>query len=300
VNGTGHSWRIDPAPAAAGALPLFPPGGEHERALLRLFAEPAARRLPDEVLLHLHAYELLERLRELGDRDQLRLWFPFWPESLFAAAGVRAHAAVELHACMPVPAAVTCAMPPDAVLQLAAQRLLGDLCFDPQHYRWSLRACARRHGFAVDEVLPTPEPPPIPAAGAHLVVGAVLLRNGHLLLERRPDDAAVYAGVWDTPGGHVEPGETPAAALVRELREELGIEARQPEPLGEQYDRDPTSGRSYRHLAFVVTTWRGSVTARLGQRLCWMPVTDVLRLHRINPLVRQLLVQLLDAGRLSP
>lgn len=56
-----------------------------------------------------------------------------------------------------------------------------------------------------------------------LVVGAALVRDGRALAARRTDGAA--AGRWEFPGGKVEPGETPDEALVRELREELGVRA---------------------------------------------------------------------------
>jgi 8-oxo-dGTP diphosphatase len=54
-----------------------------------------------------------------------------------------------------------------------------------------------------------------------LVVGAALVRGGRALAARRSDGP----GRWEFPGGKVEPGESPEGALVRELREELGVRA---------------------------------------------------------------------------
>ncbi|MEU3343896.1 (deoxy)nucleoside triphosphate pyrophosphohydrolase [Streptomyces sp. NPDC006700] len=56
-----------------------------------------------------------------------------------------------------------------------------------------------------------------------VVVGAALLDDGRLLAARRSAPPEL-AGRWELPGGKVEPGERPEAALVRELREELGVE----------------------------------------------------------------------------
>jgi 8-oxo-dGTP diphosphatase len=57
-----------------------------------------------------------------------------------------------------------------------------------------------------------------------VVVGAAVLRDGRLLAARRSAPVEL-AGRWELPGGKVEPGERPERALVRELREELGVAA---------------------------------------------------------------------------
>ena len=59
------------------------------------------------------------------------------------------------------------------------------------------------------------------SASARVVVGAAIVRDGRVLACRRTSPAEA-AGRWELPGGKVEPGETPEAALVREVREELG------------------------------------------------------------------------------
>ncbi|NLU83835.1 NUDIX domain-containing protein [Rhodococcus sp. HNM0569] len=57
------------------------------------------------------------------------------------------------------------------------------------------------------------------------VVAAAIVRDGLLLLAQRTRPAEL-AGLWELPGGKVEPGERPSAALRRELAEELGVDAR--------------------------------------------------------------------------
>ena len=60
---------------------------------------------------------------------------------------------------------------------------------------------------------------------AHHVVAGALVRGPRVLLGHRSPGRRWYPGVWDLPGGHVEPGEDERAALARELREEVGVRA---------------------------------------------------------------------------
>jgi alanyl-tRNA synthetase len=68
------------------------------------------------------------------------------------------------------------------------------------------------------------EPTHVTADGRRVVVAAAVERDGRLLAARRTRPASV-AGGWELPGGKVEPGEDPSNALVRELREELAVDA---------------------------------------------------------------------------
>jgi mutator protein MutT len=55
------------------------------------------------------------------------------------------------------------------------------------------------------------------------IVNALLMRNGRVLMARRAPHRKAYPGRWSFPGGHLEPGETPDEALLRECREEIRI-----------------------------------------------------------------------------
>ena len=99
------------------------------------------------------------------------------------------------------------------------------------------------------------------------VVGAIVRDGDRLLLERRRRGAA--AGLWDTPGGKIEPREAPAAALVRELREELGLDVGDPGPEVARFDAVESDGRIVRHHVFALRAAAAHVRACEGQTLAW-------------------------------
>jgi 8-oxo-dGTP diphosphatase len=76
-------------------------------------------------------------------------------------------------------------------------------------------------------------PPPAPEVNK-IVVAAVIERDGLFLAARRTEPPEL-AGLWEFPGGKVEPGEDDAAALIRECREELGVGIEVGEKVGPDY-----------------------------------------------------------------
>ena len=109
-----------------------------------------------------------------------------------------------------------------------------------------------------------------------VLVSAVALIDvdGRVLLAQRPEGKPM-AGLWEFPGGKVEPGETPEAALIRELHEELGIDTWKSclAPLtfaSHSYDEF--------HLLmplFACRRWQGTPHAKEGQKLAWVRARDL-------------------------
>ncbi|HEU0306568.1 MAG TPA: NUDIX domain-containing protein [Lysobacter sp.] len=99
----------------------------------------------------------------------------------------------------------------------------------------------------------------------HDCVGALLVRDGTVLLGRRAEDRAWLPGAWDVFGGHIEAGETEEVALRRELREELGIVPLTSAWLATIGGDNPEPWRL--HL-YLVTAWRGEPRNRQGHEHC--------------------------------
>jgi 8-oxo-dGTP diphosphatase len=110
-------------------------------------------------------------------------------------------------------------------------------------------------------------PTPTPATVMHVMAGVLLDGTGRVLLAQRPAGKHL-AGFWEFPGGKLEAGETPLAALARELLEELGIHVRSAEALIRLPWR--YGDRELLLDAWRVSSWRGEPRSLEAQPLQWM------------------------------
>ena len=102
---------------------------------------------------------------------------------------------------------------------------------------------------------------------------ALIDSDGRVLLAQRPPGKHL-AGLWEFPGGKIEAGEVPELALIRELKEELGIDI-------SSSCLSPLAFASHRYETFhlmmplyACRIWQGQVTAREGQNLVWAYAKD--------------------------
>ena len=121
---------------------------------------------------------------------------------------------------------------------------------------------------------------------------ALLDQESAVLIAKRPE-GRLLAGLWEFPGGKVEAGEEPEEALIRELHEELGIDAA-------KRDLTPLTFASYAypdfHLLMPVYScrrWQGSVAAHEGQELLWVK-PGALHLYDMPPADEPLKIALRD------
>lgn len=143
------------------------------------------------------------------------------------------------------------------------------------------------------DTAPPPAPDPACAGLVLLVVACALVDpDGRVLLARRPEGKPM-AGLWEFPGGKVHAGETPEAALIRELGEELGIgvEASCLAPF--TFASHPLGERHLLMPLYLCRRWEGAVRAREGQALAWVR-PQRLRDYAMPPADKPLVAMLRD------
>jgi 8-oxo-dGTP diphosphatase len=132
-----------------------------------------------------------------------------------------------------------------------------------------------------------------PLRSIHVMAAVISDARGRILLARRTEGRDL-AGRWEFPGGKQEPGESPEDALVRELREELGIEARvggHVISVPQQYP-DKRLCLEVRHL----TGWTGTPRGHEGQALAWVAPDKLVR-YDMPPADRPVVAALLQPDR---
>lgn len=216
-------------------------------------------------------------LAEDGNTAELGYWIgrPHWRQGAAAAAATR----LSRWALAQLPIrAVTAAVlrdnaPSRAVLERAGFRPTGE---GERHFESRGRIMPVLLYSLTRESLLAAAPPPVPAAAPSagpplvLVVACALIDpDGRVLLARRPEGKPL-AGLWEFPGGKLRPGETPEAALIRELAEELGIRVEAP-------CLAPFAFASHAYESFhllmplyLCRRWEGRVEPREGQAIAWV------------------------------
>lgn len=108
-----------------------------------------------------------------------------------------------------------------------------------------------------------------------LVAAAALIDvDGRVLLAQRPEGKSM-AGLWEFPGGKVEPGETPEAALIRELEEELGINTWSSCLAPLTFASHTYAGFHLLMPLFACRKWEGIPRSREGQQLVWVRAANL-------------------------
>lgn len=108
-----------------------------------------------------------------------------------------------------------------------------------------------------------------PVVAALLVDGA-----GRLLVQQRPP-GKMMAGLWEFPGGKIEPGETPEAALARELGEELGIQVAEADLAPLTFASDALGTRHLILLLYRCDRWTGEPEPLHASVIRWVSVADL-------------------------
>ena len=130
----------------------------------------------------------------------------------------------------------------------------------------------------------------------HVVAGALFDASGRVLITQRPAGKAL-AGRWEFPGGKLHADEDAYAGLVRELREELGVEVHAADPMM-RYDVSHAHGTVTLDM-WLVREWSGTVAGLDGQAWKWVEVARLVDediLEADAPIVAALVARAVEAG----
>jgi 8-oxo-dGTP diphosphatase len=128
------------------------------------------------------------------------------------------------------------------------------------------------------------------------IVNALFVQEGTVLLARRSPQRGTYPNLWSFPGGHVEENETLDEALIRELREEVGVVPTRWTSLGSISDPNFRAADSVTYHMYAIAAWEGGEPTMIGDEhteLGWFTleaalVMPNLALEEYRPLFRKL------------
>ena len=112
-------------------------------------------------------------------------------------------------------------------------------------------------------------PEKLPKIPFIVVAAALVDRDGRLLVQQRPEGLSM-AGLWEFPGGKLEPGETPEQALIRELAEELAIDVDHACLAPACFASEALGDKHLLLLLYVCRKWRGTPLAQHASALRWV------------------------------
>lgn len=111
--------------------------------------------------------------------------------------------------------------------------------------------------------------------GVLIVVAAALIdAAGRMMVQRRPAGKS-FAGLWEFPGGKPEAGETPQAALARELMEELGITVQSDDLTALTFASEPLGKRHLLLLLYLCRQWSGEPSLLHATELRWVNASEL-------------------------
>ncbi len=107
-----------------------------------------------------------------------------------------------------------------------------------------------------------------------VVAAALTNQDGEILLQKRPEGRQM-AGLWEFPGGKVDAGESPESALVRELKEELGIDVDPENLVPFIFASEPLEERNLLLLLYRCHHWRGEPEALDATEIRWLRPSEM-------------------------
>lgn len=123
------------------------------------------------------------------------------------------------------------------------------------------------------------------------VVAGALVRDNKVLLASRPSSKS-YTGFYEFPGGKIEPGESASVALVRELKEELGITVKLTDLFDLLVLEQDYPEYTVELIVLQTNKWGGEIVNLEHQEFYWQDITKRCKLSRVLPTTTKILEQL--------